>query len=40
MKERKVEKEALLTEAGTVPFALVEIISRQEKGWSYIKLGN
>ncbi len=39
MSERKVEKDALIKEAGLVPAGIVEIVTRQEQGWSYIKAG-
>lgn len=40
MKERKVEKEKIITSAGFVEAGIVEIVSKQEQGWSYIKAGN
>lgn len=40
MKERKVEKDKITTSAGFVPAGIVEIVSKQEQGWSYIKAGN
>ena len=39
MKERKVEKKALIEDAGLVPAGIIEIVTRQEQGWSYIKAG-
>ncbi len=39
MAERKIPKEAIIPEAGFVKMAIVEIIQRQEQGWSYIKTG-
>lgn len=39
MTERKVEKSALIKEAGLVPAGIIEIVTRQEQGWSYIKAG-
>jgi intracellular sulfur oxidation DsrE/DsrF family protein len=37
--ERKITKESIIPEARFVKSAVVEIISRQEQGWSYIKSG-
>ena len=39
LKERNIAKERIIPEAGFVPSALVEIITKQEEGWSYIKSG-
>jgi intracellular sulfur oxidation DsrE/DsrF family protein len=39
LKERNIAKENIIPEAGFVPSALVEIITKQEAGWSYIKSG-
>lgn len=39
IKERKLLKEDIITEAGFVPAGIIEIISKQEAGWSYIKSG-
>ncbi|HMT28756.1 MAG TPA: DsrE family protein [Bacteroidia bacterium] len=39
MKERNVEKSRILSEAGLVPAGIIEIVTRQEQGWSYIKSG-
>jgi len=39
MKERKVEKDKIIPEAGFVKAGVLEIVSKQEEGWSYIKLG-
>ncbi|MCC7507426.1 MAG: DsrE family protein [Saprospiraceae bacterium] len=39
MRERKISRESLMTECRTVPAGLVEIVMKQEKGWSYIKAG-
>ncbi|MBL0342282.1 MAG: DsrE family protein [Bacteroidetes bacterium] len=39
MKERNVEKIRILPEAGVVPGGIIEIVTRQEQGWSYIKSG-
>lgn len=37
--ERKISKESIIPEAAFVNSAVVEIILRQEQGWSYIKSG-
>ena len=39
MKERKVAKEKIIAEAGYTVAGIVEIVSKQEQGWSYIKAG-
>jgi len=39
MAERKISKEQLVAEAGTVRSGILEIASKQEEGWSYIKSG-
>lgn len=39
MKDRNITKEALISEAGTVPMGIGEIVMKQEQGWSYIKSG-
>lgn len=39
LKDRNIAKEALITEAGTVPMGIGEIVIKQEQGWSYIKSG-
>lgn len=39
MKERNVTKESILDEVGYVPAGIIEIVSKQEQGWSYIKSG-
>jgi intracellular sulfur oxidation DsrE/DsrF family protein len=40
MKERKVAKEELNLNTIIVPGGILEIIQKQEQGWSYIKAGN
>ena len=40
MKERKVSKEELIANAIVVPGGIIEIVQKQEQGWSYIKAGN
>jgi intracellular sulfur oxidation DsrE/DsrF family protein len=39
MKARSVEKEKIVPEAGFVKAGIIEIVSKQELGWSYIKSG-
>jgi intracellular sulfur oxidation DsrE/DsrF family protein len=39
MKERKVKKEEIVVEAGYVEAGILHIVSRQSKGWFYIKAG-
>lgn len=39
IKERKVEKSTIISEAGFVAAGIIEIVSKQEQGWSYIKSG-
>ena len=39
LKERNVDKSAILKEAGFVKAGIIEIVTKQEEGWSYIKSG-
>jgi uncharacterized protein len=39
MRERKIKPEALVQECRIVPSGVVEVVLKQEKGWSYIKAG-
>ena len=39
LKEKNIPKDKIIPEAIFVPSALIEIITRQEEGWSYIKSG-
>jgi intracellular sulfur oxidation DsrE/DsrF family protein len=39
MSERNVPKEKIIPQAGFVKAGIVEIVTRQEQGWSYIKSG-
>jgi intracellular sulfur oxidation DsrE/DsrF family protein len=39
MAEKNIPKEKIIPEAGFVPFAIIEIVTKQEQGWSYIKPG-
>lgn len=40
LKNNKVDKDRLLKEAQTVPDGIYEIISKQQEGWGYIKVGH
>lgn len=40
IKERKVDRAKILPIAGFVPAGILEIVNKQEQGWSYIKAGN
>lgn len=40
IKERKEDRSKIISSAGFVPAGIVEIVSKQEQGWSYIKAGN
>ncbi len=37
MKRRKLTKEDLLPTAVVVPSAMIELVSKQEEGWAYVK---
>lgn len=39
MKERNMDKSQILPEATYVPAGIIEIVNKQEQGWSYIKAG-
>jgi len=39
MRERKIKREELVAECRTVPSGVVEVVLKQDKGWSYIKAG-
>lgn len=39
LKAKKIDKELIIREAGFVPSGVVEIVTRQEQGWSYLKAG-
>ena len=39
LKDRNISKDKVIAEAVFVPSALIEIITKQEQGWSYIKAG-
>jgi len=40
MRRLKVEKDQLVPQANIVPVALLELASKEQEGWSYIKAGN
>ena len=40
IKERKVDRSKIIASSGFVPAGILEIVSKQEQGWSYIKAGN
>ncbi len=40
MRRRGVDKSSLLLQAVTVPAAILELSSREQDGWSYIKAGH
>ena len=39
LKEKKIDKSTIIQEAGFVPGGIIEIVTKQEQGWSYIKAG-
>jgi intracellular sulfur oxidation DsrE/DsrF family protein len=39
MQQKNIQKEQLLDESRTVPGGILEIVYKQEEGWSYIKSG-
>ncbi len=39
MSERNIPKEKIIPEAGFVKAGIIEIVTKQEQGWSYIKSG-
>ena len=39
LKERKVEKSAIIPESGFTPAGIIEIVSKVEQGYVYIKAG-
>ena len=39
LREKNIPKDKIITESDFVPSALIEIVTRQEEGWSYIKSG-
>lgn len=39
MQQKNITREQLMEECRTVPGGILEIVAKQEKGWSYIKSG-
>ena len=39
LKEKKVTKEEIISEAAFVKAGIIEIVKKQEEGWSYIRAG-
>jgi uncharacterized protein len=39
MSEKKITKEMMIPEAGYVPYGILEIVGKQEQGYSYIRSG-
>lgn len=39
MKDRNIDKSKMIEEASFVPAGIIEIVTKQEQGWSYIKAG-
>ena len=39
MSEKNISKEKIIAEAGFVKAGIIEIVTKQEQGWSYIKSG-
>ncbi len=39
MKEKNITAEELIPSAGRVPYGILELVTKQEEGWSYIKAG-
>lgn len=39
LKQRKIEKSAILPQAIFVPVGIAELVLKQEEGWAYIKAG-
>ena len=39
MQQKNIKREQLLDQCRTVPGGILEIVEKQEKGWSYIKAG-
>ncbi len=39
LKEKKIDKADIMPEAGFVPAGIIEIVKKQEQGWSYIRAG-
>jgi len=39
LKQKNIEKSAIIKESTFVPGGIIEIVTKQEQGWSYIKAG-
>ena len=39
MRERKIKREELVPQSGTVPSGVMEVVKKQEKGWAYLRAG-
>ena len=39
LRERKIEKSEIVSEAFFVPAGIIEVVDKQTKGWSYLKAG-
>ena len=39
MRKHNITADMLLNVAGTVPSGVVEVVTKQEEGWSYLKSG-
>ena len=37
IRERKIDRTTILTQAGTVPSGVAEVVLKQETGWAYLK---
>lgn len=37
IRERKIDRATILTQAGTVPSGVAEVVLKQEAGWAYLK---
>lgn len=40
IKQRKLDHSKIIKSAGFVPAGIIEVVTKQEQGWSYIKAGN
>lgn len=39
MSQKNIKRDELVDFAATVPYAIAEIVKKEQEGWSYIKLG-
>lgn len=39
LRERKIDKTEIVSEAGFVPAGIIEVVDKQTKGWAYLKAG-